>query len=82
MKKLKLVVIGDSDSGKSSLIKRFVHKTFSEEYQASMFDTYYKDLIFEDKTYTLEITDVGGTSDFKDTRAQAYPGTDIVMMCY
>ena len=60
MKKLKLVVIGDSASGKSSLIKRFVHNTFSEEYQASIFDVYSKDLVFDDQTYSLEIIDVGG----------------------
>jgi small GTP-binding protein len=60
MPTLKLMCIGDAASGKSCLIKRFVDNTFSENYNATYFDEYTKDLVFDDETYTLKIHDTGG----------------------
>ena len=47
-----------------------------------MFDKYLKDLVYDDKNYKLEIHDMGGQPDLKDTRFVAYPGTDVILLCF
>ena len=67
-KDIKVVTIGDGSVGKTCLIKRFVHNTYTEDFQASTFDNYEKELNYEGKTYRLLIQDCGGQADNKDAR--------------
>ena len=60
MPTIQVVTIGDGSVGKTCLIKRFIKNEYSDENQASTFDSYTKDLVFNNKNYTLEIKDCGG----------------------
>ncbi len=64
-RKLKVVLVGDGGVGKTSLVKRFVHETYSEKYiKALGVNVYTKDIVFKTKTGTLttglQIYDVMG----------------------
>ena len=60
MPTIKVATIGDGNVGKTCLIKRFIKNEYSDENQASTFDDYTKDLVYNDVSYTLEIKDLGG----------------------
>ena len=60
MPTIRVVTIGDGAVGKTCLIKRIIDNDFSEVNQASTFDEYTKDLVFNGENYTLKIKDCGG----------------------
>jgi len=81
MTTIKIATIGDGSVGKTCLIQRFVYNTFSGDYQASTYDVYTKDLVYDDKNYRLEICDLGGQDDAKATRAQSLKEKDVIILC-
>ena len=56
----RLVILGESGVGKSSLIKRYVLKNFQEDYQQTIEDQYTKKMIIEDDVIDFDILDIGG----------------------
>lgn len=66
----KIVLVGDFGVGKTSLIKRYVDNSFSDEYKSSIGVAISKKLLSDsinDKTYdsTMMIWDIEGRTDFK-----------------
>ncbi|CAM3899061.1 Rab family GTPase [Arcobacter cloacae] len=66
----KIVLVGDFGVGKTSLIKRYVDNSFSDEYKSSIGVAISKKLLstlVNDKTYdsTMMIWDIEGKTDFK-----------------
>ncbi|XP_029282538.1 ras-related protein Rab-38-like [Cottoperca gobio] len=66
-KLFKVLVIGDLDVGKSSIILRYVNKRFNETYKASIgVDFALKTIVWEAKTVVrLQLWDIGGQERFK-----------------
>jgi len=53
---LKVIILGDSNVGKTSLMNQFVHKRFSNQYKATIgADFLTKELMIDDKLVTLQI---------------------------
>ena len=57
---LKMILIGDSGVGKTSLMKQFVNKEFSGEYKSTIgADFISKELTIDNNVVTLQIWDTG-----------------------
>eukprot|EP00058_Branchiostoma_floridae_P003551 XP_002589039.1 hypothetical protein BRAFLDRAFT_59770 [Branchiostoma floridae] len=60
----RVVVFGAASVGKSSLVCRFVHGTFSESYIPTVEDTYQQVISCNKSICTLQITDTTGSHQF------------------
>jgi len=58
---LKVIILGDSGVGKTSLMNQYVHKRFSNQYKATIgADFLTKEVMIDDKLVTLQIWDTAG----------------------
>lgn len=65
----KIVLLGHFGVGKSSLLRRFVENTFSENYTVTIgVHIMKKEVVINNNTITLVIWDVEGTDDFTQYR--------------
>ncbi len=74
----KVVLIGHFGVGKSSLIRRFVENTFSDDYKVTIGVHIFKKKVAiteEDKDISLVIWDLEGNDDIRDTRTSYLLGT-------
>lgn len=66
----KIVLLGHFGVGKSSLLRRFVENTFSENYTVTIgVHIMKKEVILDNETITLILWDVEGTDDFTRYRS-------------
>ena len=62
----KIVVIGDINVGKTSILTRFRYGTFEKEYSPTLgIDFFTKNLFYEDKTIRLNLWDTAGQERFR-----------------
>lgn len=80
----KVVVIGPSAVGKSSLIRRFVENKFSFQYKFTIgVDFLTKSVEYEpEKIARLAIWDIGGQDRFKSLRRNFYDGTNGALVVF
>ena len=80
----KLIVIGPSAVGKTSIINRFVHNSFSLKYQFTMgVDFLVKRVNLESgKIAKLTIWDIGGQERFDFLRRSFYMGTNGALLIF
>lgn len=79
--KRKVVLLGDSGVGKTSLVRRFVYDIFSDKYIQTIGTKVSKkkmNIVFEDKKYeiTLVIWDVLGQQGYTNVQNAAFKGSD------
>ena len=80
---IKLVVIGDSGVGKSSLIHYFQKGTFSESFKPTIgADFANKDVVLDDRRCVLQIWDTAGQERFQSLSAAFYRGADCCCLVY
>lgn len=77
----KVVILGDSGVGKSSIIERFINAKFSPKYNMTIgFNVVAKNFaIDKDDSELLVILDVAGESRFAEVRKPCYLGIEIVL---
>lgn len=80
-KKIKVVFIGDSCSGKTQLISTYLRGAPAAEPKPTLFENYFKDMEFDGVQYRLYICDTGGMSDFSRLKRMAYLNTDVFVLC-
>ena len=80
----KVIILGDSGVGKTSLMTRFVHHRFSSAYKATIgADFLTKDCVMEDgKTVTLQIWDTAGQERFQSLGVAFYRGSDVCVIVF
>ncbi|TYI83451.1 hypothetical protein E1A91_D05G293900v1 [Gossypium mustelinum] len=79
---LKVIVLGDSAVGKTSLMNQYVHK-FSQQYKATIgADFVTKELQIEDRLLTLQIWDTAGQERFQSLGVAFYRGADCCVLVY
>lgn len=81
---IKVIVLGASNSGKTSLRARFIHGRFSSAYRASVgadFETVHV-TSQGGQRFQLSVWDTAGQERFKALSAPFYRGSDAVLLCY
>ena len=57
---IKIVLIGDTGTGKTCLITNYLYGTFNDEHVPNVLDFYTGNITFKDKSYEMEIFDTSG----------------------
>lgn len=80
---VKLVVVGDSGVGKSSLLLRFADNLFSDGYISTIgVDFKIKTVVIGGKTVKVQLWDTAGQERFRTIVSSYYRGADGVMYVY
>ncbi|CAD8106364.1 unnamed protein product [Paramecium primaurelia] len=79
----KLVIVGNSGVGKSSLLLRFSDDTFSDSYLTTIgVDFRFKTLEIDGKKVKLQIWDTAGQERFRTITSAYYKGADGIVLVY
>lgn len=79
----KVILIGDGEVGKTSLIKRYIFNEFLTDYKATIgSNLYVKDLKYDDKDVKLTIWDIAGQQKWEVMRPVYYRGAHGVLALY
>ncbi|KAF4371678.1 ras-related protein Rab7 [Cannabis sativa] len=80
---LKVIVLGDSGVGKTSLMNQYVYKKFSQQYKPTIgADFMTKELQLDDKLVTLQIWDTAGQERFQSLGSAFYRGADCCVLVF
>ena len=79
----KLILIGNSGVGKSSIIQRFMKNTFEESYKCTIgVDFLMKTLKINGKTVKLQLWDTAGQEKYKSMVASYYRGANVALVVF
>jgi len=80
----KVVILGDSGVGKTSLLQRFVHNKYFTEYKATIgADFLSKEIVLSNnKEITLQIWDTAGQERFVSLCSTFFRGSDCCVLVY
>ncbi|KAM3580199.1 Ypt/Rab-type GTPase Rab7 [Umbelopsis sp. WA50703] len=80
---LKVIILGDSGVGKTSLMNQYVNKKFSGQYKATIgADFLTKEVMVGDKLVTMQIWDTAGQERFQSLGVAFYRGADCCVLVY
>jgi len=80
---LKVIILGDSGVGKTSLMNQYVNKKFSNQYKATIgADFLTKEVMIDDKQVTMQIWDTAGQERFQSLGVAFYRGADCCVLVY
>eukprot|EP01139_Manchomonas_bermudensis_P004921 Amastigsp_a174466_1902.p2 type:complete len:206 gc:universal Amastigsp_a174466_1902:681-64(-) len=80
---LKVIILGDSGVGKTSLMNQYVNKKFSSQYKATIgADFLTKEVMVEDRLVTMQIWDTAGQERFQSLGVAFYRGADCCVLVF
>lgn len=80
---LKVIILGDSGVGKTSLMNQYVSKKFTDQYKATIgADFLTKEVMIDDKLVTMQIWDTAGQERFQSLGVAFYRGADACVLVY
>jgi len=80
---LKVVLLGDSGVGKSSIMNQYVHEKFTADYKATIgADFLTKHLLVDERAVTLQIWDTAGQERFQSLGVAFYRGADCCALVF
>lgn len=80
---VKVVAIGDSGVGKTSLIQTFEHSRFTEDFKPTIgADFSNKEITVDGKIVILQIWDTAGQERFQSLGTSFYRGADCCLLVY
>lgn len=80
---LKVIILGDSGVGKTSLMNQYVNKKFSNQYKATIgADFLTKEITIDDRLVTMQIWDTAGQERFQSLGLAFYRGADCAALVY
>merc|ERR1712121_50396 len=80
---LKVIILGDSGVGKTSLMNQYVNKRFTSQYKATIgADFLTKEVMVDDRLVTMQIWDTAGQERFQSLGVAFYRGADCCVLCY
>ena len=81
--KLKMIVVGDSQCGKSSLLQQFVYERFDPSRDLTVgVDLAFKTVQLLDKQVKLQLWDLSGQSTFHNIIRVYYRGAHVILFVY
>ncbi|KAH1114112.1 hypothetical protein J1N35_007490 [Gossypium stocksii] len=80
---LKVIILGNSGVGKTSLMNQYVNRKFSNQYKATIGAHFLtKEVQYEDRLFTLQIWDTAGQERFQSLGVAFYRGADCCVLVY
>lgn len=80
---LKVIILGDSGVGKTSLMERYVNKSWTAQYKATIgADFLTKDVDIDETIVTLQIWDTAGQERFQSLGNSFYRGADCCALVF
>ncbi|KAM9482783.1 ras-related protein rab7-like isoform 2-T2 [Clarias gariepinus] len=80
---LKVIILGDTGVGKTSLMNQYVNRKFSNQYKATIgADFLTKEVMVEDRLVTLQIWDTAGQERFQSLGVAFYRGADCCVLVF
>uniref|UniRef100_A0A3Q4G5U4 RAB7A, member RAS onco family n=1 Tax=Neolamprologus brichardi TaxID=32507 RepID=A0A3Q4G5U4_NEOBR len=80
---LKVVILGDSFVGKTSLMNQYVNKKFSNQYKTTIgADFLTKEVMVGDQVVVLQIWDTAGQERYQSLNAAFYRGADSCVLVF
>mmetsp|Transcript_75940 Transcript_75940/g.150468 ORF Transcript_75940/g.150468 Transcript_75940/m.150468 type:complete len:207 (-) Transcript_75940:505-1125(-) len=80
---LKVIILGDSGVGKTSLMNQYVNKKFSAQYKATIgADFLTKEVTVDDRLVTMQIWDTAGQERFQSLGVAFYRGADSCVLVF
>jgi len=80
---LKVIILGDSGVGKTSLMNQYVNKKFSNQYKATIgADFLTKEVMVDERLVTVQIWDTAGQERFQSLGVAFYRGSDCCILVY
>eukprot|EP01090_Pellita_catalonica_P005661 TRINITY_DN1588_c0_g1_i2.p1 TRINITY_DN1588_c0_g1~~TRINITY_DN1588_c0_g1_i2.p1 ORF type:complete len:201 (+),score=43.53 TRINITY_DN1588_c0_g1_i2:111-713(+) len=80
VQKLKLVVVGDNDVGKTSQLITYRKNAFPHCYLSSTCENFDMDVTVDEKPVTVSLWDCAGGEEYARLRPLAYPETDLFLI--
>ena len=79
----KVVLVGDTCVGKSSLLVRFCDDIFTDNYITTIgVDFKFKTLLLKGKTIKIQIWDTAGQERYRSMTTAYYRGANAIIICY
>ena len=79
----KVVLVGDPGVGKTSIIRRYIHGIFEEDYQSARSTRIFsKELDFDGRRVTLSIFEIGGEEKFRFGENILFKGSEGVVLVF
>ena len=79
----KIIILGDSGVGKTSLMNQYVNQRFSQQYRATVgADFMAKEVMIDERMVTLQIWDTAGQERFQSLGGAFYRGADCCVLTY
>ncbi|XP_044764120.1 ras-related protein rab7 [Coccinella septempunctata] len=80
---LKVIILGDSSVGKTSLMNQYVNRKFSNQYKATIgADFLTKEVTVDDRSVTMQIWDTAGQERFQSLGVAFYRGADCCVLVF
>ncbi|DAA79623.1 Ras-related protein [Trichophyton mentagrophytes] len=80
---LKVIILGDSGVGKTSLMNQYVNKKYSASYKATIGADYLtKEVMVDGRLVTMQIWDTAGQERFQSLGVAFYRGADCCVLVY
>ncbi|XP_018336417.1 ras-related protein Rab-7a [Agrilus planipennis] len=80
---LKVIILGESGVGKTSLMNQYVNRKFSNQYKATIgADFLTKEVQVDDRIVTMQIWDTAGQERFQSLGVAFYRGADCCVLVF
>ncbi|KAM9296911.1 rho-related GTP-binding protein RhoN [Gastrophryne carolinensis] len=82
MVRCKIVVVGDTQCGKTALLHVFAKDCYPENYVPTVFENYTASFEIDKQRIELNMWDTSGSAYYDNVRPLAYPESDAVLICF
>ncbi|KAG4071612.1 hypothetical protein HA402_011766 [Bradysia odoriphaga] len=82
LERIRLVILGGAGVGKSCIVKRFLFKTYSDKYRATVEDLYNREYDIGGVTLKVDILDTSGDMQFPAMRRLSLATANAFLICY